>query len=108
MLNRYTFCLDTCPSAERWIKSGPREWSTNWSKESLLPKGLEPLGKRRKVCCRASDLPDHGKHSARAGAPSARSERPARAERAGASESLGRGEGEVCGGESGAGGTCAL
>src|SRR5690349_19616237 len=39
-----------------------------------LPKGLEPLGKRRKE--------------------SGRRRRPARAERAGASESLGRGEGK--------------
>jgi hypothetical protein len=51
------------------------EWSRNTIQESPLPKGLEPLGKRRKEF--------DGRR------------RPARAERTGVSESLGRGEGEA-------------
>jgi prepilin-type N-terminal cleavage/methylation domain-containing protein len=58
----------------RWIESSGIGLSGNTTKFLPLPGGLEPLGKRRKE--------------------SGRSQRSARTERAGASESLGRGEGE--------------
>ena len=63
------FCRAKREMPQRKIKSLNGEQPVNAPKESLLPKGLEPLGKRRKEC--------------------GRSHRPARAERAGASESLG-------------------
>src|SRR6185312_1613728 len=62
--------------------------------EKSLPGGLEPLGMRRKVCQSRQRLYFCGKPFARLGNPSGRRRRPARAERAGASESLGWGEGE--------------
>ena len=80
--------------SRRWIVSAGTDFPSLATKLHPLPKGLEPLGKRRKVCCRDSDTLAMGPHFARAGAPSARSERPARAERAGARESLGRSAGE--------------
>ena len=57
-----------------WIHSQRSHHREGAAQFPPLPEGLEPLGKRRKE--------------------SGRSQRPARTERAGASESLGRGEGE--------------
>jgi len=68
------FLRKKCELSESWIESLFGERSADLTKESPVPKGLEPLGKRRKE--------------------SGRRRRPARAERAGASESLGRGEGK--------------
>src|SRR6185437_1106737 len=64
-----------CPGTPlHWIESSNNCPNKTLKKFHPLPGGLEPLGKRRKE--------------------SGRRRRPARAELAGASESLGRGDGE--------------
>jgi hypothetical protein len=75
---------ESAPSSQSQLTSAAtvQEFNARIVSENSLPGGLEPLGKRRKVCRSRQRLYFRGKPFARSGDPSGRRRRPARAERA--------------------------